>query len=225
MTSVACVRPVLVLLMLSGVGACGAVEDPHRFETLGQQVAAIPLDGQTPSAPRPVSVRQPSESARQSSSSDGLRPALKVDVMDVHDFWDARDGIAATTDAVVDGVADTIKPVVARAVVRQAGDAADIPTLRPAIHLQDVPIETVMRRSSGLVQLGAYASEEAARAAWARLKSGSAAWALEGLTPVYETVEVQGRRLVRLKVQTPPAGAPAVCAAVGIDDPWCHRAT
>lgn len=218
MTFVACVRPVLVLLVLAGVGACGAVEDPHRFETLGQQVADIPLDGQTRPAPASVPARQ------SSSPDDGLRPALKVDVMDVHDFWDARDGIASATDGVVDGVADTVKPVVARAVVRQTGDGADIITLRPAIHPQDVPIETVMRPSSGLVQLGAYASENAARAAWARLKSGSAAWALEGLTPVYETVEVQGRRLVRLKVQTPPAGAPAVCAAAGIDDPWCHRA-
>ena len=219
MTSVARVRPVLVLLALAGAGACGAVEDPHRFETMAQQVADIPLDGQV----RPEARSKPS--VRHASSESGLRPALKVDVMDVHEFWDARDGIATATDAVVDGVADTVKPVVSRAVVRQAEDTADVVTLRPAIHPQDVPLETVMRPSSGLVQLGAYASEDAARAAWARLKSGSAAWALEGLTPVYEAVEVQGRRLVRLKVQTPPAGAPAVCAAVGIDDPWCHRAT
>ena len=216
MTLVACVRPVLALLAIASVSACGAVEDPHRFETLGRQVAAIPLDGHTDTTPVPV--RQPS------SPDDGLRPALKVDVMNVHDFWDARDGIASASDAVVDGVADTVKPVVTRAVVQQTADSTQVVTLRPALRLQDVPIETVMRPSSGLVQLGAYATEDAARAAWARLKSGSAAWALEGLTPVYETVEVQGRRLVRLKVQTPPAGAPAVCAAAGIDDPWCHRA-
>lgn len=219
MTFVACVRPVLVLLAIAGSAGCGAVEGPHRFETMAQQVADIPLDGQVQHEAR----SEPS--ARHASSESGLRPALKVDVMDVHDFWDARDGIVSATDAVVDGVADSVKPVVSRAVVRQAEDATDGITLRPAIHAQDVPLETVMRPSSGLVQLGAYASEEAARAAWARLKSGSAAWALEGLTPVYEAVEVQGRRLVRLKVQTPPAGAPAVCAAAGIDDPWCHRAT
>ncbi|WP_374596340.1 hypothetical protein [Brevundimonas sp.] len=215
MTFVACVRPVLVLLAMAGISACGAVEDPHRFETMAQQVADIPLEGQA----------QPKSQSVNAQAQGGLRPALKVDVMDVHDFWDARDGIASATDAVVDGVADTVKPVVSRAVVRQVEDGADGAALRPAIHAQDVPLETVMRPSSGLVQLGAYASEEAARAAWARLKSGSAAWALEGLTPVYETVEVNGRRLVRLKVQTPPAGAPAVCAAAGIDDPWCHRAT
>lgn len=214
MTLVACVRPVLVLFAVAGVGACGAVEDPHRFETMAQQVADIPLDGQA----------QPTVQSVKAQTQGDLRPALKVDVMDVHDFWDARDGIASATDAVVDGVADSVKPVVSRVVVQQAEDA-DVVTLRPAIHAQDVPLETVMRPSSGLVQLGAYASEEAARAAWARLKAGSAAWALEGLTPVYETVEVQGRRLVRLKVQTPPSGAPAVCAAAGIDDPWCHRAT
>ena len=215
MTFVACVRPVLVLLAIAGSAGCGAVEDPHRFETMGQQVADIPLDGQV----------QPKVQSVNAQAQGGLRPALKVDVMDVHDFWDARDGIVSATDAVVDGVADSVKPVVSRAAVRQAEDTADGITLRPAIHAQDVPLETVMRPSSGLVQLGAYASEEAARAAWTRLKSGSAAWALEGLTPVYEAVEVNGRRLVRLKVQTPPAGAPAVCAAAGIDDPWCHRAT
>ncbi|MGV9009530.1 SPOR domain-containing protein [Brevundimonas sp.] len=217
MTLVACARPVLVLLALAGIAGCGAVEDPHRFETMAQQVADIPLHGQARPDARPIP-------ARHRGGDGSLRPALQVDVMDVHEFWDARDGIATATDAVVDGVADTVKPVVSRAVVRQAEDTADVVTLRPAIHPQDVPLETVMRPSSGLVQLGAYASENAARAAWARLKSGSAAWALEGLTPVYETVEVQGRRLVRLKVQTPPAGAPAVCAAAGIDDPWCHRA-
>lgn len=192
MTFVACVRPVLVLLAIAGIAGCGAIEDPHRFETMAQQVADIPLDGQG----------QPKVQSVKAQAEGDLRPALQVDVMDVHDFWDARDGIASATDAVVDGIA-----------------------LRPAIHAQDVPLETVMRPSSGLVQLGAYASEEAARAAWTRLKSGSAAWALEGLTPVYEAVQVNGRRLVRLKVQTPPAGAPAVCAAAGIDDPWCHRAT
>lgn len=219
MTLVACARPVLVLLALAVISGCSAVEDPHRFETMAQQVADISLDGQV----RPQTRSEPS--ARHTSGEGGLRPALKVDVMDVHDFWDARDGIASATDAVVDGVAENVKPVVSRAVVRQVEDVADVANLRPAIHSQDVPLETVMRPPSGLVQLGAYATEDAARAAWARLKSGSAAWALEGLTPVYEAVEVQGRRLVRLKVQTPPAGAPAVCAAAGIDDPWCHRAT
>ena len=218
MTFVACVRPVLVLLAIAGSAGCGAVEDPHRFETMAQQVADIPLDGQRRPDARSTAVRP-------NGGVEGLRPALKVDVMDVHDFWDARDGITSATDAVVDGVADSVKPVVSQAVIRQAEDATDGITLRPAIHAQDVPLETVMRPSSGLVQLGAYASEEAAREAWTRLKSGSAAWALEGLTPVYEAVEVNGRRLVRLKVQTPPAGAPAVCAAAGIDDPWCHRAT
>ncbi|HZV84233.1 MAG TPA: SPOR domain-containing protein, partial [Brevundimonas sp.] len=63
----------------------------------------------------------------------------------------------------------------------------------------------------------------AARAAWVRLQSGQAAWALDGLSPVYETVEVGGRTLTRLKVRAPAAGAAAVCAAAGIDDPWCRR--
>jgi hypothetical protein len=89
--------------------------------------------------------------------------------------------------------------------------------LRPAAQ----PAETLPPRA--LVQLGAYSSEGGARAAWARLQSGPAAWALDGLSPVYETIEVGGRTLTRLKVRAPAAGAAAVCAAAGIDDPWCRR--
>ena len=77
-------------------------------------------------------------------------------------------------------------------------------------------VAAVTDAAGDLVQIGAYSSEAAARAAWARLD-------LDGLTPVYEAAEVGGRRLTRLKVRAPAAGAAAVCAAAGIDDPWCRR--
>ena len=111
--------------------------------------------------------------------------------------------------------------------VREAGRRADRVDaassrvgLRPAVASRPAPAP---RASRGQVQLGAYSSEAAARAAWTRLKSGDAAWALDGLSPVYEGVEVGGRRLTRLKVAAPAAGTAAVCAAAGIDDPWCNR--
>ncbi|WP_291840331.1 SPOR domain-containing protein, partial [Brevundimonas sp.] len=94
--------------------------------------------------------------------------------------------------------------------------------LRPALPA-DRPA-AAPRAPGGLVQLGAFSSEQAARAAWSRLKSGAAGWALEGLSPTFEAVSVNGRDLVRLKVRAPAAGAAALCAAAGVDDPWCRRA-
>lgn len=207
-------RPVLALLLAMGLTACGVVEsDPNRFENLAEQVAAIPLDGSTPT--RPVGT------AAARSDDRGLRPALRVEVMDPHALWDARDGglggvvqaatsraAAAAAPAVVDGVVAEVRGRVDSVVGR--------PSLRPALR--------VVEAERPLVQLGAYSTESAARAAWSRLQTGPAAEALQGLTPVLEPVEVGGRRLVRLKTPAPAAGAAALCAAAGVDDPWCRRA-
>lgn len=207
-------RPVLALLLATGLTACGVVEsDPNRFENLAERVAAIPLDGSTPT--RPVGT------AAARSDDRGLRPALRVEVMDPHALWDARDGglggvvqaatsraAAAAAPAVVDGVVAEVRGRVDSVVGR--------PSLRPALR--------VVEAERPLVQLGAYSTESAARAAWSRLQAGPAAEALQGLTPVLEPVEVGGRRLVRLKTPAPAAGAAALCAAAGVDDPWCRRA-
>lgn len=207
-------RPVLAVLLAMGLTACGVVEsDPNRFENLAEQVAAIPLDGSTPT--RPVGT------AAARSDDRGLRPALRVEVMDPHALWDARDGglggvvqaatsraAAAAAPAVVDGVVAEVRGRVDSVVGR--------PSLRPALR--------VVEAERPLVQLGAYSTESAARAAWSRLQAGPAAEALQGLTPVLEPVEVGGRRLVRLKTPAPAAGAAALCAAAGVDDPWCRRA-
>lgn len=198
-------RPVLVCLATGMLSACNLVEDdPHRFENLANAVAAVPLDGDAPRTVAPARASAPA----------GLRPALKVEVMDPHALWDARDGL-------VERAAAAAAPAVADAVVQQVSaridDASARVGLRPAV-------ATPPRAATGVVQLGAYASEASARAAWARLKAGEAAWALEGLSPVYEAVEVGDRVLTRLMVRAPAAGAAAVCAAARIDDPWCHRA-
>ena len=82
MTSGRMLRPALVCLFaLSGSG-CSMVEgDPHRFEKLAQGIADIPVDG-----PRGKS---------RTAAEAGLRPAMRVEVLDPHALWDARDGIGA----------------------------------------------------------------------------------------------------------------------------------
>ena len=208
-------RSVLAAALVSGLSACGAVEsDPHRFENLANRIAAIPLDGAQ--APRVVA------SARDL----GLRPAqparpaaaLRVEVMDPHDLWDARDGG-------LNGLVDRAAPVVARAVVQQVSTrvvaSAAEAGLRPA--LKPRPATRPVR--TGMIQLGAYSSEDSARMAWTRLTARADAGVLSGLAPVFEGVDIDGRRLVRLKVAAPAGAAAAVCAAARIDDPWCRRNT
>lgn len=207
-------RPVFALLLAAGLSACGMVEsDPNRFENLAERVAAIPLDGTGAPAAAPASDRP--------AADRGLRPALRVEVLDPHALWDARDGglggvvqtagaqaAAAAAPAVVDGMVAEVRQRVV-GVARQG-------SLRPALR--------VVEDERPLVQLGAYSTEAAARVAWSRLQSGPAAGALQGLSPVFEPVEVGGRRLVRLKTPAPSAGAVVLCAAAGVDDPWCRRA-
>jgi hypothetical protein len=214
MTPSLLIRPVLALLLTAGVSACGMVEsDPHRFESLANRIASVPLDGSEPArreqAPAPAA-------APVRVAELGLRPALKVEVMEPTALWDARYGVMG--DAAKD-VARAAAPVVVEAAVTETRarlqHAVERAPLRPA---------AAPRAPGGLVQLGAFSSEQSARAAWARLKSGAAGWALEGLSPTFEAVSVSGRDLVRLKVRAPAAGAAALCAAAGVDDPWCRRA-
>ena len=220
MTPSLLIRPVLAIFLTAGLSACGMVDsDPHRFENLAERVAAVPV-GDSPAVLTPAMATR--------SDHSGLRPALKVEVMDPHTLWDVRDGIArpagqaaaeaATRVITSRDIAASVAPEPARTGLRPAVRSPEAPRadLRPAL-------PPVARPARGLVQLGAYSSPAAARAAWARLNTGSAAWALEGLTPVYEPVEVNGRQLVRLKVSAPASGASAVCAAAGVDDPWCRR--
>lgn len=214
MTPSLLIRPVVVLVAAAGLNACGMIDsDPHRFENLANSVAAIDLDGQRAFAP-------PSRTAVET----GLRPALRVEVMEPHALWDARDGLDAAVERAAPRLAAAAAPAVADALVQQVSSRVESASaragLRPVMAARPL---SAPRGDRTLVQIGAYSSEAAARSAWLRLKSGEAAWALDGLSPVYEGVEVDGRRLTRLKVATPVAGAAAVCAAAGINDPWCNR--
>lgn len=217
MTPSLLIRPVLALFLTAGVSACGMVEsDPHRFETLAQRIASVPLDGSRPApalapAPTPVNV-----------ADSGLRPALKVEVMEDVELWDARYGVMGEAANAAAPVVVEAAVTETRARLQQAVDRT--PLRRPLAAARLAPAAAPPRAGGGLVQLGAFSSEQSARAAWARLQSGAAGWALEGLSPTFEAVSVNGRNLVRLKVRAPAAGAAALCAAAGVDDPWCRRA-
>ena len=58
----------------------------------------------------------------------------------------------------------------------------------------------------------------------ADLGDGAARAALDGLSPRFEPVTVNGRELVRLKVGAPADTAAEICRAAQISDPWCAAA-
>ncbi|WP_312599510.1 SPOR domain-containing protein [Brevundimonas sp.] len=228
MTPAEATRPVLIApaLIAAVVGAaalagCGAANgDPHRFGAFADQVAAVdvPL---TPGGGLPAPRARSAEAA-------GLRPvrfsAMKVAVMDPHAMWDARDDQAgvrrvAEDASLRDAVIRVVQPTVA-VPVREAGGAKPAPEPERASLMHDAGLRR--STSSGrTIQLGAYSSPDAARQAWARLKTSAD---LAALTPVFESVQVQGRTLTRLKVGPVPGEAAAsVCRAAAVADAWCAR--
>ncbi|QLQ13085.1 MAG: hypothetical protein HZY74_07005 [Brevundimonas sp.] len=110
-------------LALSLAG-CGELDEPVRFQTLAERVAAIPVDDQR-TYPR-------------SAAEAGLRAApapLQVAVMEPHDMWDARDRMM---DAAVAQAVPVVAPVVARAAseqVRRQVNGAMRPAAAPALAL------------------------------------------------------------------------------------------
>ena len=210
MTPSRMLRPVLLGLAGLTTASCGVVEgDPHRFESMAQFVADIPVDG----GARPV----------RTAAESGLRPALataeavvnpgdlRVEVMDPHDLWDARDaGLRGAVEAAAPAMIQAAAPVVAEAVVQRV--SAEMPTRRLA------PAPAVARTT---LQLGAFASPAAAQRAWGRI--ADAGHGVAELTPVFEAVEVDGRSLTRLKVSTPVDTARAVCRAADAARLGCLR--
>lgn len=201
-------RPVFALLAGGMVASCGAVDgDMASFESMAQYVADIPVDGQP--APRSQSAPTTIAGLRPAFADSPTRPAaLKVEVLDPHALWDARDGLRRPFAA----AEQVIEPAV----------------LRPAIapepaHPEATAPAAASRGPRTTIQLGAYSSGEAARAAWAETSAGRARAALNGLTPEFVTVQVKGKPLVRLRVSAPAATAAAICRAAEVSDPWCLR--
>jgi len=212
MTPSRMLRPVLLGLAGLATSSCSLVEgDPHRFESMAQVVAEIPLDGGS----RPV----------RTAAETGLRPpmavteavvnpgALRVEVMDPHDLWDARDaGLRGAVERAGPALIEAAAPMVAEAVVQRV--SAEMPARRLA-----APVQRAVQRTT--LQLGAFASPAAAQRAWGRI--ADAGHGVADLTPVFEAVEVDGRSLTRLKVSTPVDAARAVCRAADAAKLGCLR--
>ncbi len=176
------------------LAGCGMNEaDPNRFETLAQSVASIPVSAEDEGEARPT--------VTPDQPRERAEP-LKVELMTPHELWDAREGVTAR--------------------VRLASASTPTndpdPEAPPAAVAAPQPAPPVRQ-----VQLGAYSSEDGARAAWARLSRGPGGAALSGLQPAYEAVEVGGRRLIRLKVAASVEQAQALCRDLAASDPWCAR--
>lgn len=185
------------------LAGCGMAEaDPHRFEGVAETIAAIPLSTRDGEARREPSGPRNADEA-------GLRP-LKVELLTPHQLWDARDGLTSKAAAVLPALPSVFIDPEAPPEVQAAQQAAAKPARPQAV---------ASPSNAVLIQLGAYASQASAQAAWERLGQGS-----HGLKPVFEPVEVQGRRLVRLKVRAGSAQAKALCERAAASDPWCVRA-
>lgn len=195
-------RVLLSVCAAASLAACGQVEaDPHRFERWGQAVASIPVAD-------PAHV-----STERAAPAEPARPALRVEVLDVDSFWAARDG---ALQAGLTEVARAAAPAVTAAVFDQGARALAAPAPTAAAATVDAG-----RAAGATIQLGAFSSEAAARQAWTRV-ADQAGGAVAGLTPVFETVERDGRSLVRLRAgPVRPEQAESLCRAAGVADRWC----
>ena len=217
MTPSRMLRPVLLGLAGLATSSCSLVEgDPHRFESMAQAVADIPVDGSlVDGAARPV----------RTAPEAGLRPALavtravvnpgalRVEVMDPHDLWDARDaGLRGAVERAAPALVEAAAPLVAEAVIQRV--SAEMPARRLT-----PPVERAVQRTT--LQLGAFASPAAARRAWSRI--ADAGHGVADLSPMFEAVEVDGRSLTRLKVSAPVDAARAVCRAADAAKLGCLR--
>lgn len=220
-------RPGLVLGMAFVLAGCGWVEhDPHRFERLAQRVADIPVSLERPGVNPGVNMAKTANEAgtpalrpvfKPATTSSGGKPGeVRVQVLETHDFWEARDGA-------LEGLVRVAAPVVAEAAVAAIEQRVveGVPALRP--RPVSVRADAPVRQGAHMVQLGAFGSEAAARTAWTRL-SAQAPDIIGALVPVFEPVRVDGRNLVRLRVSVPTASVDAVCAAARVRDAWCRRA-
>lgn len=199
-------RKALIVAPVIALAGCGGgmEADQGRFESLARVVAAVD-----------VPMRGEASAERRTSSADaGLRPAVRVEVMDPHDLWDARDaGLRGVVETAAPTVVEAAVPVVQAAAVEAVQRTADQAVRRVA-----VASETT------IIQLGAFSSEAAARAAWSQVSTGAAARIVGGLEPRFTTVDVNGRTFTRLRVQAPVDQAAALCRLADVADPWCRSA-
>lgn len=225
MTPSRMLRPVLLGLLGLATSSCGEVgSDPHRFQTMAQAVADIPLDGEE----RPVSADLGSGLRPAfSESRAAINPApLRVEVMSPHDLWDARDaGLRGSVEAMAPAVIEVAAPVVTQAVFsRNAEASARQAEAQPKSQsksprqIQPAVADSTARTT---LQLGAFSSPAAAQRAWTRI--AQAGQGVAALSPTFESVQVDGRSLTRLKVSAPTDAARAVCRAADAAQLGCLR--
>ena len=196
----ASIRTIFVFPLAVALSGCGFVEaDPHRFESWAESVASIPLSSED------AGLRGPIVSAEalglRGPVDVGPRTPMRIEVVEPEVLWEARaDGFQYN----LRGPVEAASAAVAEAVVQQAVDRA------PEV------AEEVIRAAGRTVQLGAFSSREAAEAAWAQVAASHPA--LNGVAPRYETVDRDGRTLVRLRAVVAEGAAAAVCRAAGAGD-------
>lgn len=209
-------RKAVIVLPLLAVAGCGGMEpEQGRFESLARMVAAVEVPSRDGAAPV------------QSSAEAGLRPAVRVEVMEPHELWDARDaGLRGTIDAVAPAVVEAAAPAVQAAAVGAVQQAVD-QTLGRSRETSPPPAAAAPARAAAslaTIQLGAFSSAAAAQAAWAEVARGPAASLTAGLEPIYSTVQINDRTFTRLRVRLPGDQAARLCRLADVADPWCRSA-
>lgn len=208
--SVSLISTLVISGLLSGCSADSS-QDSSKFERWADQVSTLPL------LPEDDMPRQREERVDVVPASDGK---IRVELMTPHQLWDAREGpikVPSTMDMV-----EASAPVIAAAAARQAAPSAPpatvAPAPRPAV-VQSAP--PAAAPSSKLIQLGAFGTQDGAKAAWTRISGQNAR--LRAITPRYEPVVVGERTLVRLRVNATPDQAQILCQAAALNDPWCRQ--
>ncbi|WP_409018383.1 SPOR domain-containing protein [Brevundimonas vesicularis] len=205
-------RLIPLMAAIAALAACDAADqDGERFEKVAERIAAIPLttdEVEGAQAPRPASPRE-----------DASQPVvpLRVELMTPHQLWDARDGIRVRPAVVLPQKPEPMAAPAAEPPEKPAVPASP----QPAVPVQTARTTQVVAAADNrtTIQLGAYGSQAAALTAWEQLAAVT-----EGLNPMFEPVTVNGRSLVRLKVQAGPGQARALCAVAAASDAWCLRA-
>lgn len=197
-------------LALAACDGTAAQDGGSRYQQMAENVATIPLQpAGSAQGGSPVSL--PLLPARETPNNSPLR----VELLSPHQLWDQRNGPLKVPE--IEVAEGTTRPV---PVLVSSPTAPAAPT--PA-----APSATTSRTASPLefrtIQLGAFSSEDAARAAWQRILNGPNGTSVEGLSPQYEPADVNGRQLVRLRVIARQDRAQTLCATVASADPWCAR--
>lgn len=196
--------PVFALL----TAACdpAASGDGTRYQKWAETVSTIPLDpasdqGETSQHSLALETAPPPASDKR----------LRVELMTPHQLWDARNGpLKVPTMEVLENVSPTELVTTNHA----ATTPRSIPAPTPSASL---PVPTATK----LIQLGAFSNDEGARNAWKQVQAALGTNGSAALQPRYETVEVAGRQLVRLRVAASDADALRLCQALASNDPWC----